>query len=114
MTDLFLAASHFDHEIGDAKVLQGLPVSDVLKLSISHCQTQHGRMGFKDLTGNLSGQGECDSVKVVNQSYDSSYVYVHTSFAFFFFKSLIPTKSSGLSSSCTHTAAQRMNRDISN
>lgn len=56
MTYLLFVAPHFHHEVGDAKVLQSLPVSDVLKLGIRHRQTQHGRMGFKNLTGNLWGK----------------------------------------------------------
>ena len=52
-TDLFLATSNLDDKIGDTKILKGLPVSNVLQLGIRHSQTQHGGVGFKNLSSNL-------------------------------------------------------------
>ena len=52
-TDLFLTSSNFDNEVGDAKILQSLPVSDVLEFGIGNVQTQHWSMRLKDLTRNL-------------------------------------------------------------
>ena len=52
-SDLFLAAANFDQEVADAKVLQCLPVPDVLQLGVHHAQVQHGRMSLQDMPGNL-------------------------------------------------------------
>ena len=52
-TDLFLVSANFDNKVCDAKVLQCLPVSNVLELGISNVQTQHAGMCLKNLTSNL-------------------------------------------------------------
>ena len=55
---LFLRSVHLDEEVDDAKVLQGLPVADVLQLGILDTEIQHGRMRLKHLAYNLGGGGE--------------------------------------------------------
>ena len=43
---LFLGPPLLNEEVNDAKVLQGLPVADVLQLCILNTQVEHGGMGF--------------------------------------------------------------------
>ena len=50
---LFLGSAQFHKEVHDAKVLQSLPVADVLQLGILDTEIQHGGMGFQHLTNNL-------------------------------------------------------------
>lgn len=52
-TDLFPTLSDFDKEVRDAKVLKGLPVTNVLQFRVQRRQIEHGRMCLQNAPGNL-------------------------------------------------------------
>ena len=58
MSHLFSASSHFDQEVCDTKVLQRLPVPDVLEFSIDNTEVQERSVSLKDLAGKLEREEE--------------------------------------------------------
>ena len=117
---LFLRSVHLDEEVDDAKVLQGLPVADVLQLGILDTEIQHGCMRLKHLAYNLGGEGrewvgewrgrkdrgeagggrgEGGGGRGERREGRARQCSTPTSLGFFFFSRRDPTRSSGFSSS---------------